>query len=113
MLSSDIYTKVNYVLSFNTIQGGKLMATIGEVNSMANKLDFVLQSAQQNPSSTNNINQTGQLNTNLKIPDPLPNAFGGMTGKETVFDIQMQALQGDAGQTESPDGMGDIVDIMA
>lgn len=93
------------------------MESIGEVNNMVNKLDFVLQSAQtQNTFQTQNLNQAQNANNmqndQLKIPEPLPNAFGGMTGEETVFDIQMKALQGGAGNTPSPEGMGDIIDIM-
>lgn len=88
------------------------MTSIGEVNNMANQMDFVKESAQiQNAFQAQNLNKT-QTNK-LEIPEPLPNAFGGMTGKETVFDIQMQALEGNSGSTESPDGMGDIVDILA
>lgn len=90
----------------------RTMTSIGEVNNMANQMDFVKESAQiQNAFQAQNLNKT-QTNK-LEIPEPLPNAFGGMTGKETVFDIQMQALEGNSGSTESPDGMGDIVDILA
>lgn len=111
------------------------MTNINEVNNMANNLDFVLnankqkQNAGKTPDPAGNLevqkmsNELDFIKQNapdaktdqpkgITIPDPLPNAFGGMTGKETVFDIQMQAIQGDAAKTKNPDGMGDILDIL-
>jgi len=70
---------------------------ISKIMNMAANSSFVIQSNQKN-------SQLGQSSLN-NIPNPLPNAFGGMTGKETVFDILQNQQQTQA--------QGNILDLLA
>lgn len=114
------------------------MTTISEVNSMANNLDFVLKSNQQNNQSstaqsiaqeTNNLEVKAMANeldfviksaqsapaeqaNTINKPTPLPNVLEKMSDNETVFDIQMKAMEGNTEGKINPSGMGDIIDIM-